>query len=60
MELVAPILFIFAAATFLGCLPTFTALWARILHGLAVLRSELVVQAAQRRFSRANFRRAQP
>ena len=55
MELVAPILFIFAAATFLGCLPTFTALWARILHGLALLRSELVVQAARR-----NFRRAQP
>ena len=55
LAFVGPILGLFAIVTFLGCLPTFTALWARILHGLAVLRSELVVQAAQR-----NFRRAQP
>lgn len=54
MELVAIILFIFAAATFLGCLPTFTALWRHILHGIALLRDELLVAAARRNFTRGD------
>lgn len=54
MELVAPILFIFAAATFLAMLPTFTALWRRILSGVRVLRDELLVAAARRNFTRGD------
>lgn len=50
MELVAIILFIFATATFLGCLPTFTALWRRIMHGIVLLRDEVLVRAARRAF----------
>lgn len=52
MDLIAPILFTFAAVTFLAMLPTFTALWQRILHGIALLRAEMLVQATRRNFTR--------